>query len=170
MESFGLQGRPSLALSDGALWPTRERHITCRTEQGAQVLAIGTAQLFEDVLAGGFSQELLAYAAQTPPRDVVLDMQEVKAVCSEAIDAITDLCHFLHRHGRRLVLSGVCPAVEEAFHVARLARAEPTLNDLLPMQSDLPSALGWLAASAPMPGSGVRSTGGEVTAVDGRAS
>ena len=95
----------------------RQHHVACRSEQGVVVVAVTTAQLFEDVVADGLQQELLAGAAQPRSCDVVLDLQEVKVVSSAAISAIAQLRDFVQRRGRRLVLCGVCPCVAESFRL-----------------------------------------------------
>jgi anti-anti-sigma factor len=108
------------------------------------VMAITTPQLFEDVIADGLEEELLSWAGQVGPRDIVLDLHEVQAVSSAAIGAIGRLRNFVQRRGHRLVLSSVGPCVAEAFHLARLAAGEATIDLLIPTQPDVPSAVSWL--------------------------
>jgi len=125
----------------------RQRHVLCHTEEAIPVLTITAPQLFEDVVADGFTKELLAAAAQLGPCDVVLDLQQVKVVTSSAIRAIAELRDFIHKRGRRLVLSGVCPCVAETFHLARMVEADAPTDLLFPMQPDLASAIAFLVRS-----------------------
>ncbi|HZU36772.1 MAG TPA: STAS domain-containing protein [Gemmataceae bacterium] len=126
---------------------TRQRHVTGWTEHDVAVVTVTTPQLLEDVVADGLEQELLACVAQREPCDVVLDLQVVNAVSNAAIQAIVQLHDFVQERGRRLVVSGVCPCVAEAIHLARQVEAESTLELFLPMQADVPSAIAWLSGS-----------------------
>lgn len=142
-----LASSPRLAGFPDALPRLRQRHVICRTEKAITVLTITAPQLFEDVIADGFTQELLAAAAQLGPCDVVLDLKHVKAVTGAAIRALAELRAFIHKRGRRLVLSGVCPCVAETFHLARMVEADAPTDLLFPMQPDLASAIAFLVRS-----------------------
>ncbi len=122
----------------------RHRHIMCRKERGIVVITMITPQLFEDIVADGLQEELLGAAAQAGRCHVVLDLQDVQAVSREAIGRIAHLHEFVQERGCRLVLSGVCPCVAEAFHLARLAEETSTIDLLLPTQPDIASAISWL--------------------------
>src|SRR5690242_3003523 len=67
------------------------RHFQSAMDQGVLVLTITTPQLLDDVLADGFSQDLLTAVANSGVPGVVLDFREVKAVCSAACGLLLHL-------------------------------------------------------------------------------
>ncbi len=96
------------------------RHIKTGVERGVLVITITSSQVLDDVLADGFTQELLAAATQAAVANVALDFHAVTAICTGVFQSLLELNSHVQKKGGRLVLWALSPAVEEVFHLARL--------------------------------------------------
>ena len=91
------------------------RHIKTGMEHGVLVITITSSQVLDDVLADGFTQELLAASAQSS--NVASISRPVTAICTGVFRSLLELNSHVQKNGGRLVLCGLSPAVEEVFHL-----------------------------------------------------
>jgi anti-anti-sigma factor len=96
------------------------RHIKTGMERDVLVITITSSQVLDDMLADGFTQELLAAAAQAAHANVALDFHAVTAICTGVFRSLLELNSHVQKKGGRLALCGLSPAVEEVFHLAGL--------------------------------------------------
>lgn len=97
------------------------RYVKGRLQRDVLVLDVTTPQVLDDVLADGLPGELHAAVACTRARKVVLNLAEVKAVCSGAFAALLEVQQALRERGGRLVLCGLSGVLAEAFHIVGLS-------------------------------------------------
>jgi anti-anti-sigma factor len=91
----------------------------------------------EDELTGAFEV--------TEARNVVLDFENVRYLCSAYLIVLLKLYGKVRDRGGRLVLCNVCPEIEEVFVTAHLWRT------FWWMSGDVPAALASLYGDAPRP-------------------
>ena len=121
--------------------PTPPQHLKSRTEQGALILTVTAAQLHGDSLAHSLQKQLLAAVAQAgvPPK-VVLDLQPVLSLSSEAFRPLLSVRRKVQEEGGRLVVCNLSPAVARALQSTRLlSTGRSTLS--FEVQPDVPAAL-----------------------------
>ena len=121
--------------------PQTPPHLRSRTEQGVLILTVTDAELRGDALVRALQRQLLAAVAQaaSPPR-VVLDLQPVRALASEAFRPLITLRRKLLEAGGRLVLCRLSPVVAQAFQSTRLISSSRT-SDAFEVQPDVAAAL-----------------------------
>src|SRR5262249_10906829 len=125
------------------------RHIQSRIEQGVLILTIREPDLHGDRLTHRLRQELLAVVEQTRLPKVVLDLQQVVSLSSEAFRPLLSLQRRLTELGGRLVLCNLSPVVAKAFQATRLLGSRRTSSATFEMQPDLPAAIDVLAKTNP---------------------
>jgi anti-anti-sigma factor len=123
------------------------RYVKGKVQEHALVLGITAPQLLDDVLADGLPGELHAALACSAARNVVLHLEEVKAVCSGAFAALIDLQQALRGRGGQLVLCGLSGPLAEAFHIVGLT-GTPGPAAAFETRPDVPAALAFLAGRA----------------------
>jgi anti-anti-sigma factor len=116
-------------------------HLKSRTEQGILILSVTDADLRGDALVRALQRQLLAAVAQaaSPPR-VVLDLQAVRMLASEAFRPLITLRRKLLEAGGRLVLCRLQPVVAQAFATTRLISAS-RWPEAFEVQPDVAAAL-----------------------------
>jgi anti-anti-sigma factor len=104
-------------------------------------LTVTDAELRGDALVRALQRQLLAAVAQaaSPPR-VVLDLQPVRALASEAFRPLITLRRKLLEAGGRLVLCRLSPVVAQAFQSTRLISSSRT-PDAFEVQPDVAAAV-----------------------------
>jgi anti-anti-sigma factor len=98
------------------------RYAKGRVQGDVLVLDVTAPQLLDDVLADGFPGELHAALTCSRARKVVLNLAEVKAVCSGALVALLEVQQAVRNRGGRLVLCGLSGVLAEAFHIVGLSQ------------------------------------------------
>src|SRR5919202_2490498 len=95
---------------------TPSPYLKVHTEQGALVLTITAAQMRGDGLAHALGKQLLAALPQggEPPR-VVLDLQPVLSLSSEAFRPLLSVRRQVQEAGGRLFLCKLSPGVARAL-------------------------------------------------------
>jgi anti-anti-sigma factor len=127
------------------------RHIKTSVEGGVLVIAITSSQVLDDVLADGFTQELLAAAAQAAPANVALDFHAVTAICTGVFRSLLELKSQAQKKGGRLVLCALSLAVEEVFHLAELVDGVGAPFEISPqMEAAIASLNGKQDQSSPL--------------------
>ena len=125
---------------------TPSPYLKVRTEQGAVVLTITAAQMRGDGLAHALGKQLLAALPQGGPPNVVLDLQPVVSLSSEAFRPLLSIRRHVQEAGGRVVLCNLSPAVARALQTTRLLSSNRTSPVAFEVQPDVPAALASLGA------------------------
>ena len=120
---------------------TTPPRLKSRTEQGVLILTVTDAELRGDALVRTLQHQLLAALAQAgrSPR-VILDLQPVRTLASEAFRPLLTLRRKLLEAGGRLVLCRLSPVVAQALQSTRLISASRN-PDAFEVQPDVAAAL-----------------------------
>ena len=123
-------------------------HLRSRTERGVLVLTITEPQLLGDKLVHALRQELMAVSAQPGTRKIVLDLQPVKVLASEAFRPLLTLRRTVQERGGQLVLCNLAPTVAKVLHDTRLMTTSRSSGAVFDVQADVAAALASLADAA----------------------
>jgi anti-anti-sigma factor len=124
------------------------RHIRSRTERGVLVLTITEPQLLGDKLVHALRQDLMAVVAQPDTRKVVLDLQPVKSLSSEAFRPLLSLRRTVQERGGRLVLCNLTPTVAKVLQETRLITTSRSSGAAFDVQTDVTTAVASLTDTA----------------------
>ncbi len=124
------------------------RHVKSRTERGILVLTITEPQLLGDKLVHALRQELMAVVAQPGTRQVVLDLQPVKVLSSEAFRPLLSLRRTIQERGGQLVLCNLAPTVAKVLQETRLITTSRSSGAAFDVQADVATAVASLADTA----------------------
>jgi len=124
------------------------RHVRSRTEHGVLVLTITEPQLLGDTLVHALRQELLAVVARPGTHKVVLDLQPVKVLSSEAFRPLLSLRRTVQERGGQLVLCNLAPTVAKVLHDTRLITTSRSSTATFEVQADVAAAVASLTDTA----------------------
>jgi anti-anti-sigma factor len=124
------------------------RHVRSRTERGILVLTITEPQLLGDKLVHALRQEMMAVIAPPDTRKIVLDLQPVKVLSSEAFRPLLTLRRAMQERGGQLVLCNLAPTVAKVLHETRLITTSRSSGAAFAVQADVATAVASLADTA----------------------
>jgi anti-anti-sigma factor len=112
------------------------------------VLTITEPQLLGDKLVHALRQELLEVVAQPGTHKVVLDLQPVKVLSSEAFRPLLSLRRTVQERGGQLVLCNLAPTVAKVLHDTRLITTSRSSTATFEVQADVAAAVASLTDTA----------------------
>ena len=124
------------------------RHVRSRNRARGLVLTITEPQLLGDKLVHALRQELMAVVAQPGTRQVVLDLQPVKVLSSEAFRPLLSLRRTVQERGGQLVLCNLAPTVAKVLHDTRLITTSRSSTAPFEVQADVAAAVASLTDTA----------------------
>ena len=124
------------------------RHLRSRTEQGVLVLSVTVPHLRGDTLVAALQQELLTVVSQDEAPKVVLDLQRVTSLASEAFRPLLALRRKLQERGGRLVLCNLNAGVDAALRATRLMSSSRSSTASFEAHPDVAAAVASLSSPA----------------------
>ncbi len=125
------------------------RHLRWRTEEGILVVTVTEPQLQGYTMARSLWQELLALVIQHEPvLRMILDLQAVQSLTSEALRPLLLLRRTLFEWGGRLVLCNLNPVVAAVFRVTWLVSTDRVSASTFEVQPSVEAAMAWLNVPA----------------------
>lgn len=116
------------------------RHFTVRSEEGVLILTLTEANLRGYTVANALRRDFLAALQPGQTARVVLDLQNVKSLSSEAVRPLLTLQRRLRDSGGRLVLCNLAPVVSQCLTATRLVGGGTT-SLAFEVAPDLPAAI-----------------------------
>ncbi len=125
------------------------RHLRWRTEEGILVVTVTEPQLQGYTMARSLQQELHALVSQHEPvLRMILDLQAVTSLTSEALRPLLNLQRNMFQQGGRLVLCSLSPVVAAVFRVTFLAGSGRLSAATFEVQPSVEAAMASLRAPA----------------------
>jgi anti-anti-sigma factor len=127
--------------ADSPIPPLRHLQWRC-TDQGIAIVTVTEQRLQGYTISSSLRQELLAVVNQQgkAPR-VILDLQKVDSLTSEAFRPLLILHRTIQEGGGRLILCNLTPVVATAFQATRLVSTGRASSSTFEVQPDLVAAL-----------------------------
>jgi anti-anti-sigma factor len=125
------------------------RHLTTAGDGDVLVLTLTDPLLLDEEVVDGVQADLVAAVDRHRPRQVVLDLQHVRAMGSAAFRPVISLHRRLREAGGELVLCGLADAVADIFHLTGLISRIPAGRAPLAAEADVRAAVARLAGGGP---------------------